>query len=91
VNAGPDETAYTGLLYSETATFSDPDNDGPWTYRINWGDGSSTTGTTCCQGTIRRGHTYIIVLPRSFTVTVTVTDSHGASASDTKVVRVLLL
>jgi len=37
------------------------------------------------------GHTYVIVLPRSFTVRVTVTDSHGASGSDTKVVSVLLL
>src|SRR5207244_2774804 len=91
VNAGPDETAVTGLLYSLSASFSDPDNDGPWSYRIDWGDGTSSTGSTSSQGTITAGHTYVIVLPRSFTIRVTVTDSHGASGSDTKVVTVLLL
>ncbi len=91
VNAGPDERAITGLLYSESASFTDPNNDGPWSYTIDWGDGSRTTGNTASQGTISAGHTYIILLPRSFTITVTVTDSHGASGPDTKVVSVLLL
>ena len=91
VNAGPDETALTGLLYSSTQTFSDPNGNGPWTYRINWGDGSVSTGTRTGQGSFTVGHTYVIVLPRSFTVTVTVTDAAGASASDTKVVNVVLL
>src|SRR5262249_57870636 len=36
VNAGPDETAVTGLLFSESWSFTDPDN-GPWSYTINWG------------------------------------------------------
>jgi len=92
VNAGPDETVLTGLLYSLRASFSDPNNDGPWSYTINWGDGSTTTGSVSSQGsTISAGHTYVILLPRSFTVTVTVRDSHGASGSDTKVVKVVLL
>ena len=81
----------TGLLYTENATFSDPDNDGPWTYRIDWGDGSSTTGTVSSQGTISKGHTYLTILPKSFTLTVTVTDSQGASGSSTKIVKVVLL
>jgi len=91
VNAGPDQTAVTGLLYSLSATFSDPDNNGPWSYTIDWGDGSRTTGTRTSQGSFTAGHTYIIILPRSFTVRVTVTDNKGASSSDTKVVSVLLL
>jgi hypothetical protein len=37
------------------------------------------------------GHTYVTILPRSYTITVTVRDAAGASGSDTKVVRVLLL
>ena len=91
VNAGPDQTAVTGLLYSFSPSFTDANNDGPWSYRIDWGDGSVSTGTRTSQGSWSVGHTYVIVLPRSFTVRVTVTDSHGASGSDTKVVSVLLL
>src|SRR3989449_10965641 len=87
VNAGPNETNLTGLFYSESATFSDPDN-GPWTYRIDWGDGSSTTGNTSSQGTISAGHTYLLL--GSYTIKVTVTDSLGASGSDTKSVTFIL-
>jgi PKD repeat protein len=91
VNAGPDETAVTGLLYSLSASYSDPDGNGPWSYTIDWGDGSTSTGSRTSQGTFTVGHTYIIVLPRDFTIRVTVTDAAGASGSDTKVVTVLLL
>jgi hypothetical protein len=91
VNAGPDENAFTGLLYSTSFSFSDANNNGPWSYTIDWGDGSTTTGSTTSQGTVNAGHTYVIVLPRSFTIRVTVTDAAGASGSDSKVVSVLLL
>src|SRR4029077_7887698 len=91
VNAGPDESVVTSLLFTESASFSDPNNDGPWSYTINWGDGSTTTGSVSSQGTISAGHTYAVLMPKSFTITVTVTDSHGASGSDTKIVTVLLL
>jgi PKD repeat protein len=91
VNAGPDQTALTGLLYSSTQSFSDATPNGPWSYRIDWGDGSVSTGTRTVQGSFSVGHTYVIILPRSFTVRVTITDAAGASSSDTKVVQVLLL
>jgi len=91
VNAGPDETAITGLLYSSTQSFTDANGNGPWTYRIDWGDGRVSTGTRTSQGSFSVGHTYVIILPRSFTIRVTVTDAAGASASDTKVVSVVLL
>jgi len=91
VNAGPDEHALTGLLYGTSFSFSDANNNGPWTYTINWGDGSTTTGTRTAQGTFSVGHTYVIILPRNFTITVTVRDAAGASASDSKVVSVTLL
>ena len=55
------------------------------------GEYGVSTGTVTSQGSFSVGHTYVVVLPQSFTVRVTVTDSHGASASDTKVVSVLLL
>jgi len=91
VNAGPDDTAITGLLWSFNWSFSDANHNGPWHYTINWGDGSTSSGDVSSEGTFSAGHTYVIVLPRSFTITVTVTDAAGASASDTKVVSVLLL
>ena len=86
VNAGSDQTVLLGLLYTETASFSDPNNDGRWSYTINWGDGSSTSGTTWSQGTISASHSYLL---GSFTIRVTVTDSHGASGSDSKVLTVI--
>ncbi|MGH7520666.1 MAG: PKD domain-containing protein [Gemmatimonadales bacterium] len=91
VNAGPDQTALTGLLYSFTWSFSDANHNGPWSYTINWGDGSTSSGTVSSEGSFSAGHTYVIILPRSFTITVTVRDAAGASGSDTKVVSVLLL
>jgi hypothetical protein len=91
VNAGPDATALTGLLYSLQWSFTDANHNGPWTYTINWGDGTTSSGTVSNEGSFSNGHTYVIVLPRNFTVTVTVRDASGAAASDTKVIKVLLL
>jgi hypothetical protein len=91
VNAGPDETAVTGLLYTLRWSFTDANHNGSWTYTINWGDGTTSSGTVSSEGSFDTGHTYVIILPRSFTVTVTVRDASGASASDTKLVSVLLL
>jgi len=90
VNAGPDETVVVGLLYSLTWSFSDANNDGPWSYTIDWGDGSSpTSGSKSSQGTFSTGHTYVLPLG-THTIRVTVTDSRGASGSDSKVVTVIL-
>jgi len=91
VNAGPDATVLTGLLFTLNASFTDPNNDGPFTYRIDWGDGSATTGSMASAGTISKGHTYVTIFPRDYTIRVTVTDAHGASGSDTKVIHVILL
>jgi hypothetical protein len=91
VNAGPDETAVTGLLYTFSWSFTDANHNGPWSYTINWGDGSTSSGTVSSEGSFSAGHTYVIILPRSFTISVTVRDASGASASDTKRVSVLLL
>ncbi len=91
VNAGPDEPAVTGLLYSFTWSFSDGNHNGPWSYTIDWGDGSTSSGNVSNEGSFSAGHTYSIVLPRDFTITVTVTDASGASGSDSKVVSVTLL
>ena len=86
VNAGSNETVLLGILYSETASFSDPDNDGPWSYTIDWGDGSSTSGSRSSQGSFSASHSYLL---GSFTIRVTVRDSHGASGTDSKVLTVI--
>jgi PKD domain-containing protein len=91
VNAGPNETAVTGVLYSLNWSFTDANHNGPWTYTINWGDGSTSSGTVSSEGSFTTGHTYVVLLPRSFTVRVTVTDAAGASGSSSKTVTVLLL
>jgi hypothetical protein len=88
VNAGPNETVLVGLLYTLNWSFSDPDN-GPWSFTINWGDGSSTSGSTTTTGSKSTGHTYVLPLG-THTITVTVTDSLGASGSASKVVTVVL-
>ncbi len=88
VNAGSNQLNLIGLFYTENATFSDPDNDGPWSYQIDWGDGSSSTGSTSSQGTISAPHTYLLL--GTYTITVTVTDSRGASGSSSKTVTFIL-
>ena len=87
VNAGSDEKVLLGLLYNLSASFSDPDNDGPWSYTINWGDGTSSSGNRSSQGTISGSHTYLL---GSYTIRVAVTDCHGASGWDAKVLTVLI-
>src|SRR5204863_128768 len=88
VNAGPDDHALTGLLYSFSWSFTDGNHNGPWSYTIDWGDGQTSSGNAPTEGTRSAGHTYITVLPRSFTITVTGTDATGPSGSDSQVVPV---
>lgn len=63
--------------------FSDVDGktDGPWSYRFDWHDGSTTNGTTALYPTettlYSRSHTY--TAPGTYTVTFTVSDKYGAS------------
>ena len=48
VSAGSDQTVLVGALFSLSgASFSDPNHDGPWTVTIDWGDGTSSTSTSC--------------------------------------------
>ena len=76
-----------GLLYAlPDASFSDPDNDGPWLYTIEWGDGSTSTGSKSSQGSLTGAHNYLLL--GSYQITVTVTDNHGAAGSDSKLLTV---
>src|SRR6266550_1302156 len=87
VNAGSDQTVLLGTSYAlPDASFSDPDNDGPWSYTIEWGDASSSSGSKSSQGALAGTHNYL--MPGTYRITVTVTDSHSASGADSKVLTV---
>src|SRR5207253_2234967 len=88
VNAGPDANPLVGVLYTENASFTDPDHNGPWSWTIDWGDGNSSSGNATSEGSFSATHTY--PLPNSYTITVTVTDAAGGQGSDQKVVTVTL-
>ena len=76
-----------GALYRlRDASFSDPDNDGPWSYTIDWGDASSSSDTRSSQGALTGTHNYL--LPGTYSITLTVTNNHGATGSDSKVLTV---
>jgi hypothetical protein len=87
VQAGSDERVLLALSYQLQWSFTDPDN-GPWQYTINWGDGSSSSGTVSAAGSYTTTHHYLGI--GSYTIRVTVTDAMGASASDTKQLTLLL-
>jgi len=89
VNAGGNQTVLFGSV-TVNWSFTDPDNDAPWTYSIDWDDGSSPqTGTTSTQGPRSATHSYGLNLVGTHNVRVTVTDSHGLSDSDTAVITVV--
>jgi hypothetical protein len=90
VNAGGNRTVLFGAV-TLNASFTDPDNDAPWSYSIDWDDGSAPeTGTATSQGSISRSHSYGLNLLGDHIVRVTVTDSHGMSGSDTADIKVVV-
>jgi len=89
VNAGPDLTTNPGDTTTLSATFGDPDpTDAPWAYTINWGDNTSTTGSTPTQtAPISAPHVYSAL--GAYSARVSVTNSGGASDVDTVAVKVI--
>ena len=91
VNAGASQTVGILAEYTLNATFHDPGgNDAPWSYAIDWGDGTPlTTGSTTNQAdAITARHLYL--LPATYSVGVTVTDKDGGSGSGGTTVTVAL-
>jgi PKD repeat protein len=80
VNAGSNSSVPVGATYSLSATFTDG-ADGPWSYTIQWGDGSTNqTGSRTTPGTITATHNY--ASESNYKVRVSVTDKFGAKGGD---------
>src|SRR5207249_3952691 len=77
-SASGDCNVLSGLLSSRSAASSDTVTADHW---------PSSSGNKSSQGTISGSHTYLL---GSYTIRVTVTDSHGASGWDAKVLTVLI-
>ena len=80
-------TVAVGVGYGLNASFTDPDN-GPWTYTVNWGDGTTDSGTAASPGPISGTHTYLVT--GTYQITVTVTDNLRASGSASAALTVIL-
>ncbi|MBA2686501.1 MAG: PKD domain-containing protein [Gemmatimonadaceae bacterium] len=81
VTAGAPFIANAGQSVTVNASFSDAGlNDSPWAYTFEWGDGSTSTGSTGSQGRISANHTYATA--GSYAVAIKVTDKDGGSGSN---------
>jgi len=69
-----------GGSVSVQASFTDPDN-GPWSYKLNWGDGSATAGEASSAGNLPAIGSHIYTRSGSFKVQLSVTDGKGAVGS----------
>ena len=77
-----------GGSVSVQASFADP-NNGPWSYKLDWGDGSATVGNTSNAGTISGISPHVYTRTGRFKAKLTVTDGKGAvGSSNTITVRV---
>ncbi|MEW6303259.1 MAG: MBG domain-containing protein [Verrucomicrobiota bacterium] len=81
VNAGPDQEKVAGDVVTFTGSFTDPSSP---SHSVEWNFGDESANVT---GTLTPTH--IFDRHGSYTVTLTVTDSHGASTSDALTVTVI--
>jgi PKD repeat protein len=87
VEAGAGQAVAAGQQLALSASVADAAADGPWTYTIDWGDQSTTSGTRSALDTpISASHTY--GSPRLQLARVTVTASDGRSGTDSTFVTV---
>jgi hypothetical protein len=85
VNAGLDKTINEGGTFVSAGSFVDLDNAGTWTATVSYGDGGKVRPLALNPDkTFALSNVYTD--SGTYTVTVTVTDEAGASASDTAVV-----
>ena len=82
VRAGPDRRLRPDQSVTVSTFFKDQMTDAPWSYRIEWGDGTETTGSglTDIIDPINATHAYPAV--GQYTVTVRVFDKDGGEGVD---------
>ena len=76
------KTGGLGTGIAPKLTFADGGGaaDGPWSYSVAWGDGTTSTGVVNAQGVIPVSHIYPAL--GKYLAVATVTDAAGAGASD---------
>jgi Ca2+-binding RTX toxin-like protein len=82
--------AVRGQSVSYSLPFSDAGTADTHTASINWGDGTSSTGTVseaAGVGTVSGAHVYTST--GTYTITITLTDDDGAATSQTKSVSIV--
>ena len=89
VDAGFEQTAKPDQAVTIAARFTDSGrNDSPWSYSVDWGDGTAATTGSIGSASEQVGGTHAYAATGDYTVTVTVTDAQGAAGSDRLAVRV---
>jgi len=81
VDAGADQTVYSGETVSFSGSFTDPGTLDTFTIEWDFGD-----GTPKATGTLTPTHVYLAA--QDYTVTLTVTDDDGGVGSDTLTITV---
>jgi phosphodiesterase/alkaline phosphatase D-like protein len=81
-------TAMVGTTVTATASFADPGvGDGPWTWELDWGDGTRTAGSAA-EPTTPIGAQHAWAAAATYTVRFTVTDKDGGAGSAQQVVMI---
>ena len=83
----PAGTIISGDLFTLNGGFGDAgQSDAPWSYVIDWGDGTQATGSTSAEGAVHASRQYFVA--GTYTVTLTVTDKDGGSSSASTTLQV---
>lgn len=86
LSAGRDGTAPAGAPYALEASFTDDPANGPWSYTIEWGDGTQETGSRPTDGPFVVTHAYMS--ESDYQVRVTLASPRGGRVSDDVVARI---